>query len=113
MTLLLEQRRTEITRTPVMRHVTEWVMGVEGVLAAAVGAYMFYAPTDWLLADLAEGWYLGMWTAAGLFLAAAFGVFARKAYLGDRSWTGWTMLATGLATAALAGAAIFTVIWVV
>lgn len=85
MTLLQERMRTEITRTPVVRHVTEWVTGVVGALAAAVGAYMYYAPTDWFLGDLAESWYLGMFTGAGILLAAAFGVFARKAYLGGRS----------------------------
>lgn len=113
MTLLQEQKRIEITRTPVLvRHVTEWVMGVVGALAAVVGAYMYYAPTDWFLADLAEAWYLGMFVGAGILLAAAFGVFARKAYLGDRSWTGQTIFTSGLAIVALAGAVTFAVIWI-
>ena len=113
MTLLQERTRTEITRTPVIvRHVTEWVMGVIGALAAVVGVYMFYAPTNWFLANLAEGWYFGMFIGAGILLAAAFGVFARKAYLGDRSWTGQAMFTTGLAILALAGAVTFAVIWI-
>lgn len=113
MTLLQERMRTEITRTPgVVRHVTEWVMGVVGALAAVAGAYLYYAPTNWFLADLAESWYLGMFIGAGVLLAAAFGVFAHKAYLGDRSWTGQAMFTTGLAIVALAGAVTFAVIWI-
>jgi hypothetical protein len=111
-TLLQERMRTEITRVPVRRHVIEWVMGVVGVLAAAVGAYMYYAPTDWFLADLVEHWYLGMFTGAGILLAAAFGVLTRKVYLDDRGWTGQVIVNTALALAALAGAATIVVIWI-
>ena len=112
-TLLQERMRTEITRVPaVTRHITEWVLGVVGVLAAAVGAYMFYAPANWVLAGLAESWYLGMFVGAGLFLAAAFGVFARRMYLADRSWTTQVVFSTGLMVLALAGAATFAVIWI-
>ena len=89
--------RTEITRVPAdTRHITEWVLGVVGVLAAAVGAYMFYVPANWVLAGLAESWYLGMFVGAGLFLAATFGVFARRMYLADRSWTTQVVFGTGL-----------------
>ena len=113
MTLLQERTRTEITRVPaVTRHLTEWVLGVVGVLAAAVGVYMFYAPANWVLAGLAEAWYLGMFVGAGIVLAAAFGVFARRMYLADRSWTAQVVSATGLMALALAGAVIFTVIWI-
>jgi hypothetical protein len=104
--------RTEITRVPPRRHLTEWVLGVVGVVAAAVGAYMFYAPTDWVLSGLVEGWYLGMFTGAGVVLAAAFGVFARRAYLEDRSWTGQVIFGTGLMALALAGAITFIAIWI-
>ena len=112
MTLMQERTRTEITRTPVVRHVTEWVVGGIGALAAAVGAYTYYAPANWYLANLAEGWYLGMFVGAGLLLAAAFGVVARKAFVTDRSWTAQAMLTTGLAILALAGAATFAAIWI-
>jgi len=112
-TLLQERMRTEITRVPAAtRHVTEWVLGVVGGLAAAVGAYMFYAPVNWFLAGLAEAWYLGMFVGAGIVLAAAFGVFARRAYLADRSWTSQVVWGTGLMVLALAGAVIFAVIWI-
>ena len=112
-TLLQERTRTEITRVPAAsRHLSEWVLGVVGVLAAAVGAYMFYAPASWVLAGLAEAWYLGMFVGAGLFLAAAFGVFAQRMYLADRSWTSQVVFGTGLMVLALAGAVIFAVIWI-
>lgn len=113
MTLLQERMRTEITRVPAAtRHVTEWVLGIVGALAAAVGAYMFYAPANWFLAGLAESWYFGMFVGAGILLAIAFGVFARRGYLVDRSWTSQVVFGTALMTLALAGAVIFAVIWI-
>ena len=113
MTLLSEKERTEITRVPVMSHVIEWWLGVIGIVAAAVGVYMYYAPTDWILSDLVEHWYFGMFTGAGLLLTTAFGVFARKAFLGDRSWT--VRVVTGLVLALLAfgGAVTFATIWII
>jgi hypothetical protein len=113
-TLLQERVRTEITRTPVaVRHVTEWVLGIVGALAAFVGAYMYYAPTTWFWANLTEGWFLGMFVGAGVLLAAALGVFARKAYLAHRSWTDVAMFTTGLGIIALAAAVTFAVIWII
>jgi hypothetical protein len=112
-TLLQDRTRTEITRVPAAaRHVTEWVLGIVGALAAAVGAYMFYAPANWFLAGLAEAWYFGMFVGAGILLAAAFGVFARRVYRVDRSWTTQVVFGTGLMALALAGAVIFAVIWI-
>jgi hypothetical protein len=112
-TLLQERMRTEITRGPaVTRHVTEWVLGVVGVLAAAVGTYMIYAPANWVLAGLAEAWYLGMLAGAGIVLAAAFGVFARRMYLADRNWTTQVVFGIGVMVLALAGAVTFAVIWI-
>jgi hypothetical protein len=112
-TLLQERMRTEITRVPAAtRHVTEWVLGIVGALAAGVGAYMFYAPANWFLAGLAEAWYFGMFVGAGILLATAFGVFARRVYLDDRSWTSQVVFGTGLMALALAGAGVFAVIWI-
>lgn len=112
-TLLQERARTEITRVPTASgHVAEWMLGIVGVVAAAVGAYMFYAPANWFLAGLAEAWYLGMFVGAGLTLAAAFGVFACRMYLADRSWTAQVAWATGLMALALAGVVVFAVIWI-
>jgi hypothetical protein len=49
---------------------------------------------------------------AGVLLFAAFGVLARKAYLAHRDWTTMSIWATGLAIAALAGAVVFALIWI-
>ena len=94
MTLLMENKRTEITRTPIVGRVTEWVMGVVGAMTAGLGAYIYYAPTDWLLGNVAESWAYGLFIGAGVLLASAFGVFARRAYLEDRYWSGRVMVAT-------------------
>ncbi|MGH8928356.1 MAG: hypothetical protein ACRDWH_08400, partial [Acidimicrobiia bacterium] len=110
-TLLQEQARREITRTPIRHHVTEWVLGVIGALAAAVGAYLYYAPADWFLAGVAEAWYLGLFVGAGLFLATALGVLARKVFIEHQGWMIQSMVYTGLALLALAGAVFFAVIW--
>jgi hypothetical protein len=113
MTLVQERKRTEITRVPATtHHFTEWTMGIVGAVAAAVGAYMFYAPANWVFAGLAESWYLGMFVGAGILLAAAFGVFARRVYLADRSWSTQVVFGTALMALALAGAVFFAVIWI-
>lgn len=113
MTLVQERKRTEITRVPTAaRHFTEWTMGIVGAMAAAVGAYLFYAPANWVFAGLAESWYLGLFVGAGLLLAAAFGVFARGVHLADRSWSTQAVFGTALMVLALAGAVFFTVIWI-
>lgn len=112
MTQLMENERSEITRTPVVRHVTEWVMGVVGALTAGLGAYVYYAPTNWLLGDAAESWSYGLFIGAGALLASAFGVFARRAYLEDRYWSVRAIVATALSVAALAGGVAFAFIWI-
>ncbi len=112
MTLLMENERTEITRTPVVRHITEWVMGVVGAVTAGLGAYVYYAPTDWFLGDVAESWSYGLFIGAGALLTSAFGVFARRAYLEDRHWSVRVVVATALSVAILAGAVAFALIWI-
>jgi len=106
-TALRERTTVEVTRMPTRSRTYEYVLGIVGVLSAAVGAWMYYVPTDWLLGGLAEGWYFGMFIAGGLLLAAAFGILARSAYVEnhrfDPAVTGYTVL--GLA--ALGGALAF------
>jgi hypothetical protein len=105
---------TEVTRMPARRsHPMEWVLGIAGVLAAAVGAWMYYVPADWFLGGLAEAWYFGMFIVAGLLLAVAFGRFAWMTYVEDRAWTTQVVLATGLAFVALAAAITFAVILII
>ena len=114
MTALRERPTVEVTRMATRRsHLTEWVAGIAGVLAAGVGAWMYYVPADWFLGGLAEAWYLGLFIAAGLLLAAAFGRFARMAYLDGRAYTMPVVVATVLALAALGGAIAFAVILII
>jgi hypothetical protein len=94
-------------------HATEWIVGIAGVLAAGVGAWMYYVPADWFLGGLAEGWYFGMAIAAGLLLAAAFGLFARRTYVEDQAWTTQVVVATALALAGVAAAITFAVILII
>jgi hypothetical protein len=112
----LRERRlmTEITRMPTRRsQTTEWILGIAGVLAAGVGAWMYYVPTDWFLGGLVEGWYFGMFIAAGLLLTAAFGLFARMAYVEDQAFTARVYVPTVFALAALGFAITFAVILII
>jgi hypothetical protein len=91
-------------------HVTEWVLGVAGAVAAGVGAWMYYVPADWFLGGLAEAWYFGMFIAAGLFLAAAFGLLAWRNYAKDTAWTTRVVVPTVLAIVGLAAAITFALV---
>ena len=114
MTALRERPMTEVTRMPTRHsYVTELILGTLGVLAAGVGAWMYYVPTDWFLGGLAEGWYFGMFIAAGLLLAAAFGRFARMTYNDDQAYTAPVVISTSLALAALGAAITFAVILII
>jgi predicted outer membrane lipoprotein len=96
--------------TPRRSRITELILGIAGVVAAGVGAWMYYVPTDWFLGGLVEGWYFGMFIAAGLLLAAAFGLIARMAHVEDRMWTVGVTVPTVLALAAFGGAVAFALI---
>lgn len=87
--------------------------GCRGVLAAGVGAWMYHVPTDRFLGGLVEGWPFGMFIGAGVLLAAAFGLFARKAYVDDRVFTARVTVPNVLELEALAGAVTFAVILIV
>jgi hypothetical protein len=113
-TALRERQMTEVTRMTTRRsHITEWVLGMVGVLATGVGAWMYYVPTDWFLGGLVEGWYLGLFVAAGLLLTAAFGLLAWLTYVDDPVWNVRTIVPTVLAIAALGGAIAFAVVLVI
>jgi hypothetical protein len=105
---------TEVTRMPTPRsRITEWTLGIAGVLAAGVGAWMYYVPTNWFLGGLVEGWFFGMFIAAGLLLAAAFGLFARMTYVDDRMYSARVVVPTVLALAAFGAAITFAVILII
>jgi hypothetical protein len=110
MTALLERPVSGVTRMPTRSHFVEWTVGAAGAVAAAVGAWMYYVPADWVLGGLAEGWFLGVFIGAGMLLATAFGLFARKGYLAASGWTVGVTVATLLALAAVGGAIAFALI---
>ncbi len=113
MSTLTQRPMVEVTRMPDRRSwVVEWTIGIVGVLAAGVGAWMYYVPADWFLGGLAAGWYLGMFVAAGLLLATAFGLSARAMLSEDRDWTARVTAMTILAVLAAAGAVTFGLIWI-
>lgn len=109
----LREHTEEITHAPMRSRTTVWVAGTVGVLAAAVGVWMYYVPTDWFLGGLAEGWYLGAFVAAGILLTVALGLAANRAFELDAGWSGEAVTLTVLSLVALAAAVFFTVIWIV
>lgn len=92
--------------------IVEWTIGIVGLLAAGVGAWMYYVPADWFLGGLAEAWYLGLFVGAGVLLAAAFGLIARGMLREDLGWTARVTAMTVLAVLAVAGAVTFGLIWI-
>lgn len=113
MTTLLERPKAEVTRMPRRSPIVEWTLGIVGLLAAGVGAWMYYVPADWFLGGLVEGWYLGMFVGAGILLATAFGLFARTMLKEDHGWTARVTSITLFAVLALAGAVTFGLIWII
>lgn len=111
MTMLRERLSIETTERPQRFRLTEWVIGIMGLIGAGVGAWMYFVPTDWFWGGLQEAWYLAMFTAAGVFLAGAFGLVARRFRLGAPKWTTGAIVAVVLAVAALGGAITFAAIW--
>jgi hypothetical protein len=104
---------TEVTRMPRRSLIVEWTMGIAGVLAAGIGAWMYYVPADWFLGGLAEAWYLGFFVGAGVLLAGAFGLIARGMLREDRGFTARVTAMTALAVLAVAGAVTFGLIWII
>ena len=111
MTMLRERQVIEVTEGPQEFRLTEWVVGIMGLIGAGVGAWMYFVPTDWFMGGLQEAWYLAMFTAAGAFLAGAFGLVARRLRLDAPKWTTGAIVAAVLAVAALGGAVTFAAIW--
>jgi integral membrane sensor domain MASE1 len=74
---------------------------------------MYYVPADWFLGGLAAGWYLGMFVGAGVLLAIAFGLYARSSFKVDHAWTTRVTFATVLSVAAVIGAVVFALIWII
>jgi hypothetical protein len=123
MTMIDERRQT--TPVPAMRaavdHTVEWAIGALGALAALIGGWMYYGPSDgtisvfawdWDVTDLAEGWPLGLMVGGGVLLAAAFAGFAFKVFRRHDRVTGSVAVGGLLSLAALAGAVVYLLIWI-
>ena len=101
-------------------HTTEWIVGLIGAVAALIGAWMFYAPSDgtltlfnseWSVTEITEGWAYGLLMGGGVFLAFAFGLYAYKLYRRDSAFTAPVLTLALLSLAAFAGAVIYLFIW--
>jgi hypothetical protein len=115
MSQLLERGRTgprhgAAPRKPVP--VLEYTLLAVGVLLALFGVYVWYAPTDWVLGDLTEGWYLGSLALGGLFLSGGLSLFADRMQVDERNPTGLAVAGAVLSIAAFAAAVAFAAIWV-
>jgi hypothetical protein len=113
MSSLLGRERTSSRYTPTPRKpaaVVESALLIIGALIVLFGVYTYYAPTDWVLADLPEGWHLGCFAFGSLLLSGGFSTFADRIrdYDEDRSWL--AIIDAILAAAALAAAVVFTVV---
>ena len=113
MTTLQERQTADLRRVPTRTRVTEWTLGIVGILAAALGAWMYYVPTDWFLGGLAEAWYLGMFIGAGVLIAVAAAMFARQMFRVDHAWTARVVVTTLVAILALAAAVVFAAILII
>lgn len=113
MTVLRERQTADFTHVPRRVLLTEWMLGIVGLVAAAVGAWMYYVPVDWFLGGLAEVWYLGMFIAAGALIALSAGMFARQMFRVDHAWTAGVVAVTLVAVLALAAAVVFATILII
>lgn len=116
MSQLLEKQttRTEQGLPRLFRNRTvDYTLIVVGALVAAFGAYAYFAPSSWVWAGLAAGWYLGSWIVGGVLLAVGFGLLG--ASIRDRSgvWTTGAVMSFVLGTLSLAGAVAAAVLLII
>jgi len=111
---LLERERTGSRHTAAPRKpipVLEYTLLAVGALLALFGVYAYYAPTDWILGDLTEGWYLGGLALGGLCLSGGFSLFADRMQVDDRNPTGLAVAAAVLSIVSFPAAVAFAAIW--
>ena len=91
----------------------DYALIIVGALVAAFGAYIYFVPVSWILADLGDAWYLGSWIAGGVLLTAGFGLLG--ASIRDRSgyWTASAVVSFVLGTLSLAGAVAAAVLLII
>jgi len=112
MSQLLEKQQLQTEHLPMFfrNRTLDYTLLVVGALVAGFGAYTYFVPASWILAGLAEAWYLGSWIAGGVLLTAGFGLLG--ASVRDRSgyWTAGAVTSFVLATLSLAGAVVAVVV---
>jgi hypothetical protein len=111
MTLLRERERVEVTKT-VVDHTSDWMFAIVGVIAGLVGLYMYAVPADWFLGGLVEGWYLGMFVAAGVLIGIALAMYGRKSYAAYGSWSGAEISGIVFSVLAFAAAVWAALVWI-
>lgn len=98
----------------------ELLLGLLGAVAAAVGAYIYYAPGDgvlevfgwsWDVTAIADEWPLALLIGGGVALFGAFAILARRLFTRAGSATTSVVVATILALAALGGAVTYALLW--
>ncbi|MDH3306790.1 MAG: hypothetical protein OEO77_04650 [Acidimicrobiia bacterium] len=119
MTMLREDRRIETTVRPISRTVEQIAAGL-GVLAAAIGAWMYHGPIDgqltlfgweWNVAEIHEAWPMSLLVFGGLMVTVGFGLLSRKMFLRDEEYSPPIVVSALLSAVGLVVAAIYFLIW--
>ena len=100
-------------RVPVRRRtpMIDYTLISIGVLAAVVGVYFQFAPTNWWLAHFAEAYQLGGYTLGGLLMTAGFGVYADRTHDEDSYRSARVTTGITLAVLAAIGAIVAVAFW--
>lgn len=121
MTLLKEKEMPKVA-SRAASYTWEIILGFFGLVAALVGAVIYYGdPTDtlsvfgweWQYGSVVVDWAYGLLVGAGVVLAAAFTAVAARLHRRDAGWTGSASLAGVLAVVAFAGAITVALIWII
>lgn len=119
MTMLREPRYETM---PVQtRRSSEWITGVVGALATAIGAWMYHAPEagmltffgwEWDVAGMARDWPLAILVVGGLTMFAGFGAMSRRMFLRDAEVTGQIAAASALALVGAIATIAYLLVWI-
>ena len=115
MSQLLEKDRVATERLPRLfrNRTVEYTLLILGALVAGFGAYTYFVPASWILADLSEAWYLGSWIAGGVLLTAGFGMLGASVRDREGHWTYDSVMSFVLGALALAGAVAAAVVLII
>ena len=121
MTLLKEKEMPKVA-SRAASYPWEIILGFFGLVAALVGAVIYYGdPTDtfsvfgwdWQYGSLAVEWAYGLLVGASVVLTGVFTAVAAKLHRRDAGWSGSASLAAVLAVVAFAGAVTVALIWII